>query len=106
MYQIDSNKVNEYLSTMTNLSDELQTIIASMKNFEEKLVWEGESGELNKENYLKIMSYEEELCSIIDIFILIYEKGLNGFGMTTEELQKEFESIKMKNNIIDKEVSV
>jgi hypothetical protein len=26
--------------------------------------------------------------------------------MTTEELQKEFESIKMKNNIIDKEVSV
>ena len=76
MYQIDSNRVEDYLMTMNNLVDELETVVYSMKDFESKLVWNSEAGEMNKDRYKKIMSYEEEVCDILNIFMLIYEKGL------------------------------
>ena len=104
MFQIDSYKVEDYLYSMNNLIDELETIVSSMKNFEEKLIWEGKAGDANKARYREIMSYEEEVSNIINIFITIYEKGLSNYGMTQEELEKEFEEIKSRNNIIDEGV--
>lgn len=104
MFQIDSYRVEDYLYSMNNLIDELETIVSSMKNFEEKLIWEGKAGDANKERYREIMSYEEEVCNIINIFITIYEKGLSNYGMTQEELEKEFEELKSRNNIIDEGV--
>ena len=101
MYQIDSNRVEDYLITMNNLVDELETVVYSMKNFEERLVWNSEAGEMNKDRYKKIMSYEEEVCDILNIFMLIYEKGLTGYGMTQEELQQQFESLKDLYNVLD-----
>ena len=104
MYQIDSNKVEEYLNTMESTIEELSSIVESMKSFEEKLVWDSEAGELNKERYKTIMSYEEEVCNILNIFMLIYEKGLSSYGITQEELEKQFEELMIKNNVVDKEV--
>ena len=104
MYQIDSNRVEDYLITMNNLVDELETVVYSMRDFESRLVWNSEAGEMNKDRYKKIMSYEEELCDIINIFIIIYEKGLTGYGMTQEELQQEFEVLKDTYQILNGEI--
>ena len=104
MYQIDSNRVQDYLITMNNLIDELETVVYSMRDFESRLVWNSEAGEMNKDRYKKIMSYEEELCDIINIFIIIYEKGLTGYGMTQEELQQEFEVLKDTYQILNGEI--
>ena len=101
MYQIDSNRVEDYLNLMENLVDELETVVSSMKNFEVNLVWNSEAGEMNKERYKKIMSYEEEVCAILNIFMLIYEKGLTSYGMTQEELQREFENLKDTYNVLN-----
>jgi hypothetical protein len=104
MYQIDSMKVEDYLNSMDNLLDEMETIILSMKDFEEKLVWDSVAGQENKEIYKSIMSYEEEVCDILNIFMLIYEKGLASYNMTLEELQREFEELLNEHNIIGEEV--
>ena len=104
MYQVDSERVEEYLNTMDNMIDEMESIILSMKDFKEKLVWDSAAGDENKILYEKIMSYEEEVCNILNIFMLIYEKGLSGYSMTQEELKREFEEILDKNNIVGEEV--
>ena len=67
-----------------------------------KLLRNYEAGELNKERYKKIMSNEEELCDILNIYMKIYEKGITSYGMTQEELQKEFEALLSDHNIDDK----
>ena len=69
-----------------------------------KLVWEGEAGEKNKEIYKSIMSYEEEVCDILNIFMLIYEKGLSSYEITLDDLKREFEELLNEHNIIGEEV--
>ena len=103
-YQIDSQRVDDYLVFMEDKIEEFEEIITLLEDEKEKLEWEGKGADASKDKCQEIINKERDFCNILRIYMLIYKKGLESFGTTLEELEKEFKELLEEKNLLKKVV--
>ncbi len=100
LYQIDSQKVEDYLEFMEEKIEEMEENISLFETNKNKLDWEGEGAEAAIEACQSLINDERDFCNILRIYMLIYKKGLQSYGESFEELQNEFRKMLEENNLL------
>ena len=77
LYQIDSQKVEDYLEFMEEKIEEMEENISLFETNKNKLDWEGEGAEAAIEACQSLINDERDFCNILRIYMLIYKKGLH-----------------------------
>lgn len=100
LYQIDSQKVEDYLVFMEDKIKEMEENILLFETNKNKLDWEGKGAEATKNTCQSLIDDEKKFCNILRIYMLIYKKGLQGYGESFEQLENEFRRMLEENDLL------
>ena len=100
-YQIKSKNVKEYIELVDKKIKEIENFITDKENYmNNNLVWDSDAGKKSKSLYQQELNKQKAYCNSLKMFMKLYEKGIEGFGMSLEELKKKFRELQEENNQI------